>query len=83
VDPDELAERAAAALRAQWADDIDISIDDSTLVFRSNGVPEEPTDLDACLGHTGPTPDFDGDTYHYHVISTANYITDCYTGTVG
>ncbi len=40
----------------------------------------EPTDLDACLGHTGPTPEFDEDTYHYHVTSTANYISECLTG---
>ncbi len=40
----------------------------------------EPTDLDACLGHTGPTPDFEQDTYHYHVISTANYISECFAG---
>ncbi len=41
---------------------------------------EEPTDLDECMGHTGPTPDFEEDTYHYHVSSTANYISECLTG---
>lgn len=41
---------------------------------------EEPTDLDACQGHTGPTPEFEDDTYHYHVSSTANYISECLTG---
>ncbi len=41
---------------------------------------EEPTDLDACLGHVGPTPEFDEDTYHYHVSSSANYISECLTG---
>lgn len=41
---------------------------------------EEPTDLDACMGHTGPTPEFEDDTYHYHVTSTANYISECLTG---
>lgn len=40
----------------------------------------EPTDLDGCLGHTGPTPEFDDDTYHYHVTSTTNYISECLTG---
>lgn len=40
----------------------------------------EPTDLDECLGHVGPTPDFDFDTYHYHVSSSANYISECLTG---
>lgn len=41
---------------------------------------QEPTNLDACLGHTGSTPEFDADTYHYHVTSTANYISECLTG---
>jgi YHYH protein len=40
----------------------------------------EPTDLDECMGHTGPTPEFGFDTYHYHVSSQANYITECYHG---
>lgn len=40
----------------------------------------EPTDLDECMGHTGPTPEFPFDTYHYHVSSQANYITECYHG---
>lgn len=40
----------------------------------------EPTDLDACMGHTGPTPEFGDDTYHYHVSSSANYISECLTG---
>lgn len=43
---------------------------------------EEPTDLDACLGHTGPTPEFEEDTYPYHVTSTANYISECLVGTL-
>lgn len=41
---------------------------------------EEPDDLDACLGHTGATPEFEADTYHYHVTSSANYISECLTG---
>ena len=41
---------------------------------------KEPTDLDKCLGHTGPTPEFPFDTYHYHVSSKANYITECFHG---
>jgi len=40
----------------------------------------EPTDLDQCMGHIGPTPNFDEDTYHYHVSSTANYISACFSG---
>lgn len=40
----------------------------------------EPTDLDACMGHTGATPEFGYDTYHYHVSSAANYISECLTG---
>jgi len=39
-----------------------------------------PDDLDACLGHVGETPDHEGETYHYHVIPTANYISECFTG---
>lgn len=41
---------------------------------------EEPDDLDECLGHVGPTPEFSADTYHYHVISTDNYISACFMG---
>ncbi|MDE0803578.1 MAG: YHYH protein [Acidimicrobiales bacterium] len=41
---------------------------------------EEPTDLDECMGHVGPTPEFDEDTYHYHVSSEANYISECLVG---
>ncbi len=41
---------------------------------------DEPADLDECMGHTGPTPEFEEDTYHYHVSSTANYISECLIG---
>ncbi len=41
---------------------------------------EEPTDLDACMGHVGDTPEFAEATYHYHVSSTANYISECLKG---
>lgn len=41
---------------------------------------EEPTDLDECMGHVGPTPEFVEDTYHYHVSSQANYISECFSG---
>lgn len=41
---------------------------------------EEPTDLDECMGHFGPTPEFPEGTYHYHVSSMANYISECLTG---
>jgi hypothetical protein len=41
---------------------------------------EVPTDLDACLGHWGSTPDFAEDTYHYHVTADANYISECLSG---
>ncbi len=40
----------------------------------------EPADLDACMGHTGATPEFGYDTYHYHASSSANYISECLTG---
>ncbi len=39
---------------------------------------EAPTDLDACLGHVGPTPEFDEDVYHYHTSLTPNYISECF-----
>ncbi|MGL5809941.1 MAG: YHYH protein [Nocardioides sp.] len=41
---------------------------------------EEPTDLDECMGHVGPTPDFPEGVYHYHVSSRANYISECFHG---
>ena len=41
---------------------------------------EAPTDLDSCMGHVGPTPDFVDDTYHYHVSESANYISACLVG---
>lgn len=41
---------------------------------------EEPTDLDECMGHTGPTPDSPEGVYHYHVSSQANYIAECFHG---
>jgi YHYH protein len=41
---------------------------------------EEPTDLDECMGHFGPTPEFPDGIYHYHVSSQANYISECLTG---
>ena len=40
----------------------------------------EPTDLDACMGHAGVTPEFSVPTYHYHVSTKANYISACLTG---
>ena len=42
------------------------------------GVP--PIDLDACNGHFGPTPDFAEDTYHYHVTTDGNHISECFAG---
>ena len=47
----------------------------------SNG--QAPTDLDACHGHTGATPDFPAGIYHYHVSNTSPYISGCYRGTPG
>ena len=41
-----------------------------------------PTDLDACSGHDGPTPEFPGGVYHYHTTGTAPYSIPCYTGEV-
>lgn len=42
---------------------------------------EEPNDLDSCMGHVGEVPGVDGEVYHYHVTSTANYISECFAGT--
>ncbi|MGL5824893.1 MAG: YHYH protein [Nocardioides sp.] len=41
---------------------------------------EGATDLDECMGHFGPTPDFPDGVYHYHVSSKANYIPECFHG---
>lgn len=41
-----------------------------------------PTDLDACSGHTGPTPEFPGGVYHYHLTETSPYSITCYHGEV-
>ncbi len=41
---------------------------------------DAPTDLDECLGHVGPTPEFSADVYHYHVSAEANYISECFRG---
>lgn len=41
---------------------------------------EEPADLDECMGHVGPTPDFPEGVYHYHVSSKAKYISECFHG---
>jgi hypothetical protein len=41
-----------------------------------------PTDLDACSGHTGPTPEFPNGVYHYHLTETAPYSIPCYKGEV-
>jgi hypothetical protein len=41
------------------------------------------TDLDACNGHTHPTPDFPTGTYHYHVTPNTPYISGCFKGTPG
>ncbi|MGL5862497.1 MAG: YHYH protein [Phycicoccus sp.] len=42
----------------------------------------EPADLDECMGHFGPTPEFPEGVYHYHVSSKANYISECFHGEV-
>ena len=40
------------------------------------------TGLDECSGHEGPTPEFPGGIYHYHLTETAPYSITCYHGTV-
>ena len=40
-------------------------------------------DLDACSGHSGPTPEFPEGIYHYHLTADeAPYMIDCYHGEV-
>lgn len=41
-----------------------------------------PDDLDTCLGHFGPTPEFPDGVYHYHTTATSPYISACYAGVV-
>ena len=43
---------------------------------------EEPTDLDECNGHFGPTPEFPEGIYHYHTTETPTYVPECYSGIV-
>jgi len=45
----------------------------------SNG--KAPSDLDACNGHTGPTPEFPAGAYHYHATTKFPYLLGCYSGT--
>ncbi len=42
---------------------------------------DAPTDLDACSGHVGVTPEFTTALYHYHLTETAPYSIPCYRGT--
>ena len=39
--------------------------------------------LDSCNGHTHATTEFPSGIYHYHVTSTAPYISGCFRGTPG
>lgn len=41
-----------------------------------------PTDLDACNGHVGPTPEFPQGIYHYHLLSASPYSLSCLHGVV-
>jgi hypothetical protein len=42
----------------------------------------EPTDLDECNGHFGPTPEFPDGIYHYHLTHTPPYSIPCLHGVV-
>jgi hypothetical protein len=42
-----------------------------------------PSDLDACNGHTTPTPEFPNGIYHYHVTADSPYIAGCFHGQPG
>ena len=39
-----------------------------------------PTNLDACNGHFGPTPDHPEGVYHYHATARFPYLLGCYAG---
>ena len=41
-----------------------------------------PNNLDDCLGHYGPTPEFPEGIYHYHTMTTKPYVPNCYHGKV-
>jgi hypothetical protein len=54
---------------------------DGFAIYGPQGVDgTEPTDLDACMGHTGTVPGATGESYHYHVSVQANYISACLSG---
>ncbi|MFT5194127.1 MAG: hypothetical protein ACI9EW_000005 [Cellvibrionaceae bacterium] len=41
-----------------------------------------PTDLNQCRGHIGPTPEFPGGIFHYHLIDEAPYSLICFSGEI-
>lgn len=47
----------------------------------SSGV--TPSNLDACNGHVGATPEFPNGIYHYHIVANPPYIAGCFKGTPG
>jgi len=52
-------------------------------VYGARGIDgNAPTDLDECSGHTGPTPEFPDNTYHYHLREVAPYSIVCLRGEV-
>ncbi|MEM7346270.1 MAG: YHYH protein [Chloroflexota bacterium] len=71
-------------------DTIDTAGQHSTLIgYMLDGIPvygpqdragNAPTDLDACQGHTGPTPEFPEGVYHYHLLETPPYSIPCFSG---
>lgn len=76
-------------------DDIDVPGEHSSILgFLQDGFPVYANqgeggvvvtneDLDECSGHEGPTPEFPGGIYHYHLTADeAPYSIDCYRGAV-
>ena len=43
----------------------------------------QPGDLDACNGHSAPTPEYPQGIYHYHVTAESPYISGCFRGAPG
>lgn len=54
---------------------------DGAPIYAPEDTDGTPTDLDACSGHTGATPDFPDGTSHYHASATeAPNLPDCLSG---
>lgn len=59
-----------------------VLLDGFPLYGSKEGNDEAPSDLDACNGHTGPTPEFPAGIYHYHLSEVSPYSIQCFSGEV-